>query len=220
MLADNSGLKAVLFDLDGTLVSTKSTYRYEIVGNTLAQFGVTCSYTNIDKFWFEGDRDSLIVSVFRVEPSEFWRVYAGYDNAATRLAHTIIFDDVLGFLRTLREMKYQIGIVTNAPERIAAAEVGLIGDHWFDSVVVTHEHESIRPKPSPDGIIRCLSSLEIMPSEAIYIGNSQEDVHAAKAASVIDVLIDRNEHLPDPALCQPSFVIGCLNELLLPVRGR
>ena len=45
--------KAVIFDLDGTLVHTMPEYRYKIVGQTVRDLGAKSSHHLIDKFWFQ-----------------------------------------------------------------------------------------------------------------------------------------------------------------------
>ena len=42
--------------------------------------------------------------------------------------------------------------------------------------------------------MECLKTLAIRPHEAMFVGNSEEDIHAAKEAGVFDILIERGEH--------------------------
>ncbi len=64
--------RAVLFDLDGTLVHTAPEHRYKLVGQTLKKLGVNVPSSSIDKFWFEGRRNTVIKEHFGLEPDLFW----------------------------------------------------------------------------------------------------------------------------------------------------
>lgn len=205
-------LEAVLFDLDGTLVSTRSEYRYQVVGNTLKELGCCAAQSDMDRFWFGADRDKIIRELFAVEPSLFWKAFARYDAAHDRSKHTTTFADI-AVLRRLRQHGLRLGVVTNAPRHIARAELALIGIHFFDAVVVADPARQIRPKPMPDGILACLADLSVLPRHAWFVGNAHEDITAAQAASVRDIYIDRNEHpLPHDAAL-PSATITSLEGL-------
>lgn len=77
--------KAVIFDLDGTLVHTTPKYRYKTTGRTLKEFGKKATKDIIDKFWFEGKRDKTIKKYFGVEPKLFWNVFREKDNITLRM---------------------------------------------------------------------------------------------------------------------------------------
>lgn len=190
-------LEAILFDLDGTLVGTRSEYRYQVVGDTLKELGCCATQCDIDKFWFGANRDEIIRDLFALEAPPFWKAFAKYDVPHIRSKHTRAFEDV-AVLQQLREQGLRLGIVTNAPLHIARAELELIGIHLFDAVVVADMALGIRPKPMPDGILACLKSVGASPQRAWFVGNAHEDMEAAKAAGVREIFIDRNEHpLPD-----------------------
>lgn len=206
-------LKAVMFDLDGTLVSTKPEYRYHIVGSALKELGRTAVQAHIDTFWFEGNRDEIIRTLFQVDPMLFWKAYRSFDLSNIRCEHTIIFEDIV-VLQHIRQEGLRLGIVTNAPRHIAQSEVELIGAHLFDAMIIADPASGIRPKPAPDGIITCLNNLDTSPQCALFIGNSQEDIEAARAAGVKDIYIDRDEYKLQTDLTVPSISIRNLKELL------
>jgi phosphoglycolate phosphatase len=206
-------VKAILFDLDGTLVSTKAEYRYHVVGSALKQLGRTALKAHIDTFWFEGNRDETIRSLFNIDPLLFWKAYTVYDLSEVRCEHTIVFEDIV-VLQQLRQKGIQVGIVTNAPSRIAHSEMELIGSHLIDDIVVTDESRGIRPKPAPDGINVCLENLSTTAEHALFVGNSVEDIEAARAAGVRDIYLERDEYKHEITLTIPSRSIRNLEELL------
>lgn len=186
-------LQAVLFDLDGTLVSTRPHYRYKVVRNTLKELGCHANERDMDQFWFGANRDNIIRELFGAEPSVFWKTFARYDVEQDRSEHTVPFGDV-AVLRRLRMQGLQLGVVTNAPRHIARVELALVGIHLFDAVIIADPARQIRPKPMPDGILACLNDLAVIPQQALFVGNAHEDIVAATAAGVRPIHIDRNEH--------------------------
>jgi HAD superfamily hydrolase (TIGR01509 family) len=195
------------------LVSTKPEYRYHVVGSALKQLGRTAIEAHIDTFWFEGNRDETIRSLFNTDPLLFWNAYTVFDLSEVRCEHTIVFEDIV-VLQELRQKGIQLGIVTNAPDRIAQSEMRLIGSHLIDDIVVADESRGIRPKPAPDGINACLENLNTTPEHALFVGNSHEDIEAARAAGVRDIYIERHEYKLENTLTIPTRLIRNLEELL------
>ena len=211
---------AVIFDLDGTLVSTEPKYRYEVVGAVLKEFARDSETTHIDHFWFEGDRDNHIRHVFEIEPLAFWEVYKRYDVATLRQQYVRCYED-LDVLSALRRVGLKLGIVTNAPRHIVELELSLIPME-FDGIVLADPGRGIRPKPAPDGIQACLSILGVHARDAIFVGNSSEDAEAAIAAGVIGVHVDRQEYRHNFHRTSSSIIIQSLRELssMFPTIGR
>ena len=184
---------AVIFDLDGTLVHTTPEYRYQIVGQTLKDFGATSSNQNIDRFWFETRRDQIIKENFGLEPEQFWKTYRKYDTTELRKQLTKVYDDV-NYVQELKMAGCKTGIVTGAPLPIAMLEIDMLGKENFDAIVVAHRLNGFMPKPHPQGLESCLELLGVNKSKAVYVGNADEDVETAKNAHVFDVLLLRGEY--------------------------
>lgn len=202
--------KAVIFDLDGTLVHTLPEYRYQIVRQTLKDLGTTSSNHNIDRFWFEARREVIIKEHFGLEPELFWKTYRQYDTPTLRKQFTKLYLDI-GFITELRQNGYKTGIVTGAPSHIASLEIGMLGKENFDVVIITQSSKGFKPKPHPHGLKECMNLLGINKCEMIYVGNADEDVITAKNAQVFDVLLVRGEH--EFSDISPSLRIHSLYEL-------
>ncbi|MEK6952840.1 MAG: HAD-IA family hydrolase [Nanoarchaeota archaeon] len=184
--------KAVIFDLDGTLVHTTQEYRSRTCGQTLATLGVKAKIEQIDKFWFGTDRDRIITETFGLNPKVFWRIFREYDNIESRKKFTKPYDDI-DFIRELRAKGIKTGIVTGAPPNIATMEIELLGKQDFDAIVIAHTSNGKQPKPHPQGLVECLNLLDVNNNGAIYVGNGEEDIVTARNAGVLDILIDRGE---------------------------
>ncbi len=202
--------KAVIFDLDGTLVYTEPEFRYDVVRKTLKDFNKTTTDKIINRIWFEAKRDKIIKEEFKIKPKDFWKNFEKYNIPKLSKKHTFVFEDI-GFIDELKEKGFKIAIVTGSPKHLTDFEIDLIGKEKFDAVVRARHSEGIKPKPEPHGIQECLKKLNTKPEEAIFIGNSDEDIESAKNAKVFDIFIDRGEHtFPHVS---PSLTINTLHDL-------
>lgn len=205
--------KAVIFDLDGTLVHTAPEYRYKVIGDTLREMGVdSFLMEHIDKLWFETDREKIVQEYFGQKPEDFWKIYTRNEKIEQRKKFIKIYDDI-DFLFHLKNAGYKTGVVTGSPEHIADMEIGMIGKENFNSIIVARGFGGIKAKPHPEGLEKCLDALCLEKDEAIFVGNGAEDILAAQNAGLMDVYIRRGEYEFDLNKLNPSRTINSLHEL-------
>lgn len=202
-------IKAVLFDLDGTLVCTRTGYRYSTTNKVLSRFGIKKSEKEIDRFWFKPSRDELLES-WGLDPEKFWPVFHSFDTISSRKKETYAFKDC-SILEDLKNLGMKLGLITGSPLPLAEMEMELVGID-FDATVIARSRNGITPKPHPHGILECLDMLGVKPGEAIFVGNSEEDIESAKEAGVFDILVERGEH--EFKGQEPSERIKTLKDLL------
>ena len=111
--------------------------------------------------------------------------------------------DLVPLLKKIRP-KLKTAIATNRSDTMnhLLAEFGLT--KYFDLVVTSVDIQ--HPKPSPDALLKILDHFNIEPYQALYVGDSQVDVEAARCAKIPFVAF-RNEMLPT------QFHIDNLKEL-------
>jgi len=81
----------------------------------------------------------------------------------------------------LADAGYKLGIVTSSQRNLPF--IHRWGIHHHFGAVIGREDVS-QHKPHPEPIVRCLELLDLAPSEAVYVGDSVIDIHAAHAAGV------------------------------------
>jgi HAD superfamily hydrolase (TIGR01509 family) len=90
-----------------------------------------------------------------------------------------------GAAEVLRRMhrRVALGVVTSLPGWMANP---MLAAHGLDDLfeVVQTARWGLPPKPHPAGIDRAVAALGVPPAEAVYLGDSQTDLAAAKAAKV------------------------------------
>ncbi len=91
--------------------------------------------------------------------------------------------DVLAALRPT----WRLGMATNRGSTVAGVMQRFGLDRWLDAAVGVLD--VARPKPHPDVIEECLARLDVRPAAAVYVGDAETDLAAARAAGVAFVAI-------------------------------
>ena len=92
---------------------------------------------------------------------------------------TELNDGVKEILEFLKD-KVKIGAVTNRSQTTVLSHHKIID--FFDSIITSSD--VIKPKPSPEGILKALNQLKVKPEQAIFIGDAETDVIAGNSAGV------------------------------------
>ncbi len=185
--------KHISFDLDGTLVHTLPEYRHTLVAAIVRELDGVETPRDIDRFWFEPNRDKTIQDKFRLNPAAFWNLFQAQDTPEKRALHTHAYEEAERTLRKLKGLGKTISIITGAPEWIAAMEIEKLNKAPVDFYCSTHHHK-FPDKPDPQSFFFVLSHLGMEPQDTLYIGNSNEDAGLAKNAGVDFVYLERREH--------------------------
>ena len=171
-------IKAVLFDLDGTLVNSLADLA-NAVNFALAAFGFKPH--EIEEFkYFVGDGIPMMIkralpennrdfdTVEKVKKVFFERYSAHFSD------NTVVYDGVRELLSALKQGGIKIAVVTNKAQEMADKVVfGACGD-VFD--IVFGKREGIPSKPDPAAAIMVMEKLGVKPNECIFIGDSGVDV--------------------------------------------
>ncbi|MFD8144547.1 HAD family hydrolase [Streptomyces sp. NPDC059708] len=170
--------RAVLFDLDGVLLDSHAAQLA-----TLAGFATSA----LDRRVTVADLPTGAATVPRQQVlAELGLSGAinddGWDAAtATASLGTEVFPFVGETLTALRAAGVATGIVTLRSRR----RVGwLLPPDILDLVDTVVCFEDAAPKPAPDGLLLALRQLGSAPADALFVGDTDLDVHAARAAGV------------------------------------
>jgi len=200
-------LKAVLFDLGGTLVMTAPIP--EIFMRILRNHDVHVPLGGSEEA-FPEVTEEMSLEDFKLPYMEFWRIYnlrilkrLGVKGDLMRLADALteewwdnadlrVYPDVEDTLRMLRQRRLKIGIISNGFKidiREILFRTGLEGK--FDVTVGVDDVE--KPKPHSEIFHYALEKLKIKPHEALFVGDNPEtDYKGAEAAGLKSLLIDRD----------------------------
>ncbi len=198
-MAVPDAIKVVLFDMDGVLVDVSRSYRRAIEETVLYFTGrrinasVTQRYKNRGGFNDDWGLTHAIVVDSGMEVSlprvtaEFQRRYRGdrwngFINDEPPLVDAAT-------LERLRHHGFILGIVTGRPAAEARWTLDHLGWRSYFPLLVAREHYGRRGKPDPFPLLHALGRLQaagrqVRPDQALYIGDTVDDVVAASAAGM------------------------------------
>lgn len=181
-------VKAVTIDLDGTLLDTvpdiavAANMMLDALGRpalsddlirTFVGKGISRLVERTLSGHVEGDVDApLKARGFEI----FERCYKEVNGR-----HTTIYPGVVDGLARLREQGFPLACVTNKSGRFALPLLAMMGFARYFEHVVSGDTLS-RKKPDPAPLLHACEQLEVAPGEMLMIGDSLNDVAAARAA--------------------------------------
>jgi N-acetyl-D-muramate 6-phosphate phosphatase len=179
-------MKAVLFDLDGTLVDTAPDLGYAL-NLQLQRHGKTpLSDAQIRPFASHGTRGLLGLGFglspndasFNAMRDEYLDIY---DQVFTRSPR--LFEGFDAVLTHLESQDVPWGIVTNKPRRFTQPLVASMHLNTRAAVVVSGD-DAPQPKPSPATLLLACQQMGIDPQDCLYVGDAERDIEAGRAAGM------------------------------------
>lgn len=206
-------IKAILFDLDGTLLDTHdlllNSFRHtvrEVLGCTIpderlmAKVGQPLN----TQMWDFTDDEAV--------HDELCRVYREY-NASVHDKLIRIFPGTQEVLDELRKRGYRMGVVTSKRHEPALHGLSTFGlGDAFDFVVGSDDWPTHKPDPGP--VRHGCELLGLDPSECVYVGDSPFDMQAGNGAGCVTVAALWGM-FPAEVLCaeHPAYECKTISEL-------
>ncbi|MDD2736385.1 MAG: HAD family hydrolase [Desulfuromonadaceae bacterium] len=140
-------------------------------------------------------------------------VYDRYDEDA--LTRWTLRPFVLDSLAAIRAKGIRTALVSNlGGKTLTAALSKFCLTDYFDIVLSRYDVKHL--KPSPEGLHLALEKLGVNKETCIFVGDSLDDVNAAKNAGIRIMIITAGENAAEDILAaEPDHVIQCYKELLL-----
>jgi phosphoglycolate phosphatase len=186
--------KAILFDLDGTLIDSAPDIA-AAVNELLATRGLPpLSLSDIKSMIGDGVR-KLIERAFAVSGTPLSATELDQAHETMKPIYLRHVTDLATLMPGVRETLAHfhmagiaMGVVTNKPQ-LAARQVLLhFGLTEFFGVIVGGDAVS-HQKPAPDGLLMALDRLHAKPGDALMVGDSIADAGAARAAGMSVALV-------------------------------
>ena len=196
-------LRAVVFDLDGTLVDSAPSL-HAAAGAMMAERGLPSpDLPTLTGFvglgagvlvarclrWAGADPDR--------HPDALPRFLAIY--GADPVAGTTAMPGAAAALASLERSGLRLGLCTNKPEAPARAIVAALELGPFGAVVGGDTLPARKPDPAP--LLHAASLLGAAPADVLYVGDSETDLRTARAAGIAYVHVEGGyQPAPLPAL--------------------
>ena len=210
--------RAVVFDLDGTLIDSASDIALALA-RTLDEVGLPAFDVDTVKTMIGGGSRKLIERALAASGraaeldlvdrlrDEFERFYL-----AEPCRHTRVFAGAIDLLDALAARGVGLGICTNKPAEITDRLLAA-------AVAVAAGLDGVPKKPDPTMLLAVLSRLGAKPAESVLLGDSAADIGCARAAGCPVVLVSFGYAGGNTAALGPDAVIEAFSEAL-PVLGR
>ena len=183
-------MKAVLFDLDGTLLDTLQDIA-DACNAALARHGFAPRPVQAYRYFVGDGVATLISRVVPVEdhdPATLANVASTYReeyqknwNATTRP-----YDGIPALLDELTERKIALAVLSNKPDEFTRRCVHEFLPGW-QFAVVQGASDTFPPKPDPAAALHIANSLNIPSREFAYLGDTNTDMETATSASMLPV---------------------------------
>ena len=180
-------VKAVIFDLDGTLLNTIDDLK-ESTNFALSAFGYPTK-TKEEVNSFVGDGVAKLIE--RAIPN-------GKDNkdfepclqmfkffySQNMLNQTKPYEGIIELLEDLKSKGIKTAVVSNKFD----SAVKELTKKYFDGLISVsigeNEKEGIKKKPAPDMVLKAIQELGVQTSDTVYVGDSNTDILTAQNTGI------------------------------------
>lgn len=182
-------IKAVLFDLDGTLINTlvdlSNAANYAITrrgylpreSEEFKLFAGSGAKVMLSRAMGETNPDPDVISLIFNDYLNYYSDH--FDDETTS------YDGVPELISVLKAQGYKLAVVTNKVESMAVKILNKLYPDCFD--VIFGEREGIPQKPDPTAAVMTMELLGVTPTECVFIGDSGIDIQTAVASGAVPV---------------------------------
>ena len=178
-------VKAIVFDMDGTLLDTLQDLT-NAVNVVLGRYGMPKkTVAEVCKVVGNGARN-LVKGVLPGGENhpDFEAIFEDYKTyyAAHCEEETKPYEGILELLQELKKRNYKKAVVSNKPD----GAVKILAEKYFPGCfqVAIGDMEGYQRKPAPDLVYKALEELGVKKEEAIYVGDSDVDLMTAMNAEL------------------------------------
>ncbi len=219
-----SPLRAVLFDLDGTLVDTVPDITLA-VAELMAADGLAPFSQDEVRLMVGRGLGVLVDRAYAARGAELDA--AAMAERARRMAEDIYPNYLTGasramrgaanVLEQLRRRGLLLAVVTNKLQRAATTVLthyGLAGD--LSLIVGEHPREpALRLKPAPDMLLFALEQMGVRPEQAVMVGDSESDIASSQAAGIFALGVEGGYPARPLAEAGPDLLVPRLDAVPL-----
>ncbi len=209
--------RAVLFDLDGTLVDSAPDM-VAAMNLLLRECGREPMTLDVLRpHVSKGSRAMLAAAFPELELADREAMVGDFLDTYERVLgqHCAPFDGIETLLAEIEAEGGRWGIVTNKPMYLAEELIPMLG--WEERCGILLGGDSLAErKPHPLPLLHAAKALEMSPRDCVYVGDDERDVVAARAAGMPVVVALWGYRLPgdDPAAWQGDAMVERPHDLL------
>ena len=183
--------KAVLFDMDGTVLDTLGDLA-AAVNHTLREFSMPeRSITEVAAALSNGAAYLIAHTVPDGTPKELTdkvlAAYAPYYDAHCDIL-TGPYDGIVPLMEKLRDRGVKLAVISNKQD----TAVKPLAEKYFPGLleIAVGESAEVRRKPNPDAVLAALRHIGVEREDAIYVGDTEVDLQTARNAGMECASVD------------------------------
>ena len=199
-------IRAIIFDIDGVLLdSFEANFKFfqdlmAVAGYrppTRKEFSPVSHLSIIDAI------NVLTDSSSEKEVKRIWEIGCRQEQGVEYDAKLLAMPEGAGRTIEILSKNYLLGIATSRVEESVYGYPELAQLKKYFTVTVSYQ-DTTNHKPHPEPLLLAAQKLRVESDECIYIGDTENDIKAARAAGM-KVIIYSHNHL-DADACTSSFV--------------
>lgn len=175
--------KAVIFDLDGTLLNTLDDLA-DSTNYALSKFGYpTRTIEEVRQFVGNGVAKLIERAIPEGKNNpNFEKCLAIFkENYAQNMYNkTAPYNGIIEMLSNLKSRGIKIAVVSNKFDLAVKELCKKYFEGFIDFAAGENEAQGIKKKPAPDTVISVLTEFNFAPEDAVYVGDSDVDIMTAK----------------------------------------
>ncbi len=220
-MAHFTDIRALAFDLDGTLVDSAPGLA-DAIDRTLNDLRLPQAGLERVSTWIGNGADIMMARALtfalgrepQPEEQRDARVLFDRHYADTVDAGSTLFPQVKQTLAALKTTGLPMAIVTNKPTPFVAPLLDSLGIADAFSLIIGGDDVPVK-KPHPAAIFMVLGTFGVLPNELLFVGDSRNDIQAAQAAGVPNIGMTFGYNYGEPiATSQPDLTLDSFDELL------
>lgn len=208
-------LKAVLIDLDGTIVDSMP-FLYQIYCEFMTRLGLKGTKKEFDELSGPSLREAIVLlkSRYNIEEDAEHLCLDYEESLYTHYTKNLkLFSGVRPFLEYAKKRGLKLGLVTSANERLAKGFLASEElEQEFDQVITPKG--LAKGKPDPEIYRRALESLNLHPEEVVAVEDSKNGLLAASSAEIYTMHIVHNGNSAEGLGLTPSLQVKDWHEIL------
>lgn len=177
-------LRAVLFDMDGTLLDTAPDF-IAICQAMLAERGLPRVDDKLVRDQISGGARAMVSAAFAMSPEapEFEALRLKFlERYQTDCAvHSTLFDGMAELLADIEKANLIWGVVTNKPVRFARPIMEQLGLSERSAVLICPDHVT-KSKPDPEPLLLACKMLDLDPASVLFVGDDLRDIESGRDA--------------------------------------
>ncbi|MDF2490171.1 MAG: phosphoglycolate phosphatase [Pseudomonas sp.] len=177
-------LRAVLFDMDGTLLDTAPDF-IAICQAMLAERGLPVVEGKRIRDVISGGARAMVAASFAMDPQDegFEALRLEFLERYQRdcAVHSKLFDGMDTLLADIEKGKLIWGVVTNKPVRFAEPIMQRLGLAERSAILICPDHVK-NSKPDPEPLILACATLGLDPASVLFVGDDLRDIESGRDA--------------------------------------